>query len=360
MLVRLSDPLRMELHYEVYNKWLSKHPFFASYGESNLQAMLKICHTAVAPLQLSQDDIIFSTGETAKSMYFVDRGKLLYNQPSTAESSTVAVGSWVCEMVLWTPWVHNGSLYSTTEASLIVLDARTFHDIVLNNKSAASEAANYACEVYKVPGEEINRNKLRAAEIWMDEYKDLVKLASPPLPDHMSIEPLKPRQDLRKKLNCKSFKWFVENVYPSLFVPQITADTKVGSLQSPALNACMDTLGATGQGAKIGAYPCHFQHGTQALIYDGEGLIRLAMTGYSGCAGAGAHKEELKITPCTAGSAGVGHSWDWDPATGHVKVRGGISNCLQAYNHQTDKGPFDIRLAPCSEGDENQRWQWAP
>eukprot|EP00747_Dinoflagellata_sp_TGD_P124721 gnl/TRDRNA2_/TRDRNA2_174043_c4_seq4.p1 gnl/TRDRNA2_/TRDRNA2_174043_c4~~gnl/TRDRNA2_/TRDRNA2_174043_c4_seq4.p1 ORF type:complete len:252 (-),score=42.09 gnl/TRDRNA2_/TRDRNA2_174043_c4_seq4:105-860(-) len=147
MLVRLSDPLRMELHYEVYNKWLSKHPFFASYGESNLQAMLKICHTAVAPLQLSQDDIIFSTGETAKSMYFVDRGKLLYNQPSTAESSTVAVGSWVCEMVLWTPWVHNGSLYSTTEASLIVLDARTFHDIVLNNKSAASEAANYACEV---------------------------------------------------------------------------------------------------------------------------------------------------------------------------------------------------------------------
>mmetsp|Transcript_6817 Transcript_6817/g.25558 ORF Transcript_6817/g.25558 Transcript_6817/m.25558 type:complete len:126 (+) Transcript_6817:201-578(+) len=49
-------------------------------------------------------------------------------------------------------------------------------------------------QVHVVPGEEIALNKLRNAEVWMDEYKDLVKLASMPLPPHTPLGDVSARQ----------------------------------------------------------------------------------------------------------------------------------------------------------------------
>ena len=61
-------------------------------------------------------------------------------------------------------------------------------------------------QVYKVPGEEITRNKLRAAEAWMDEYKDIAKVAMSPLPKGMSLGSLEPLLEVRRRLKVMDAK----------------------------------------------------------------------------------------------------------------------------------------------------------
>lgn len=76
---------------------------------------------------------------------------------------------------------------------------------------------------------------------------------------------------LRKSLNCKPFKWFIDNVYPEIFHPG-KAVAK-GDIVNAWSNKCVDSPTKNGWD-KVLAFPCHGAGGHQLFFLSKEGEIR--------------------------------------------------------------------------------------
>ncbi|KAM9346843.1 polypeptide N-acetylgalactosaminyltransferase 5 [Symphorus nematophorus] len=95
---------------------------------------------------------------------------------------------------------------------------------------------------YKFPKDRqktVERNLARVAEVWLDEYKDLFyghgyhHLLDKKV---INIGNLTEQIELRKRLKCKSFKWYLENVYPDMEAPLVKAE---GLVFNRGLRKCL-------------------------------------------------------------------------------------------------------------------------
>ncbi|KAH0519860.1 Polypeptide N-acetylgalactosaminyltransferase 2 [Microtus ochrogaster] len=113
------------------------------------------------------------------------------------------------------------------------------------------------------------RNTRRAAEVWMDEYKNFY-YAAVPSARNVPYGNIQSRLELRKKLGCKPFKWYLDNVYPELRVPD-HQDIAFGALQQGT--NCLDTLGHFADGV-VGIYECHNAGGNQEWALTKEKSVK--------------------------------------------------------------------------------------
>jgi polypeptide N-acetylgalactosaminyltransferase len=67
------------------------------------------------------------------------------------------------------------------------------------------------------------RNTRRVAEVWMDSFKELY-YRSYPAARFVDFGDVRERRELRERLGCKSFQWFLTHVYPELKVTQEDRD----------------------------------------------------------------------------------------------------------------------------------------
>jgi hypothetical protein len=141
----ISEPLLIDLHFELYNPVLSFHPFFGRYSRECPQIMRRVCHSATSMAVGSTGDTIFNAGEypSPPLMYFVCAGTLQYVALSGAMYEVRAI-QWVAEAALWTLWMHMGAFTCTTECRLVKVDSESFRKIVIQFYVKGFHPADYA------------------------------------------------------------------------------------------------------------------------------------------------------------------------------------------------------------------------
>ncbi|XP_027128848.1 probable polypeptide N-acetylgalactosaminyltransferase 8 [Larimichthys crocea] len=197
----------------------------------------------------------------------------------------------------------------------------------------------------------MRRNALRVADIWLDDYKKNVFIAwNVPFKNHgIDIGDVSERKKIREKLKCKPFKWYLDNVYPSLE----SWDNLLGYgvLRNTLLmRQCVD------QGADPGnipiLYECHFQQPQHCYFNtDGELIIGWIKS----------HKynsNRCLVDPGSGGTPILEECWmakannlhmHWDFKQGQAIRNKATNRCLEV----TQEGNYGIILQQCS----GQSWR---
>ncbi|XP_044513162.1 polypeptide N-acetylgalactosaminyltransferase 12 [Gracilinanus agilis] len=196
-------------------------------------------------------------------------------------------------------------------------------------------------------------NSVRAAEVWMDEYKEIYYHRNM----HARKEPygdVTERLQLRAKLKCKNFKWFLENVYPELHVPEDRPGF-FGMLKNRGMtDYCFDYNPPNENeitGNQVILYPCHGMGQNQFFEYTLRNEIRYNTRQPEGCVAVDAGTDHLTMRLCSKNAPeNQEFIFKEDGSFYHVQSK----KCLQAEANVSNGSPAPV-LRTCTDS-KYQKW----
>ncbi|CAH0716770.1 unnamed protein product, partial [Brenthis ino] len=197
-------------------------------------------------------------------------------------------------------------------------------------------------------------NTARMAEVWMDDYAELFYLHRPDLRKNPKIGDVTHRKVLREKLKCKSFQWYLDNVYREKFVP-VRDVYGFGRFMNPSSGVCLDTLQREGA-APLGVYVCHRRlEPTQHLALSRRGELRdeerCAEVQYARNTGEDGDEPGRRVLMAMCHGRQRGQKWRYLPTKQLQHVDSAL--CLQAVSSGED-----VRAAPCLRAPaHSQQWE---
>lgn len=84
----------------------------------------------------------------------------------------------------------------------------------------------------------LNANIVRIVDLWYDEWTMFFYYLYPQTLEGKTGD-VDARRELRKKLNCKSFRWYLENIYPETSIPQ--DKRHMGQVEHTNSYKCLDS-----------------------------------------------------------------------------------------------------------------------
>ncbi|KAJ8679434.1 hypothetical protein QAD02_015221 [Eretmocerus hayati] len=191
-------------------------------------------------------------------------------------------------------------------------------------------------------------NAARVAEVWMDEWRDFYYAMNPGARS-VPVGDITARQDLRDRLKCKSFRWYLENIYPESPMPldyHYLGDIKNADSRSvdKIQSYCLDTMGRK-TGENVGLSYCHGLGGNQVFAY----TKRKQIMADDMCLDAAGPRGPVKIVRCHG--MGGNQVWTYDEKREMIK-HNNTQYCLTKPRPNADQ-PI---LAKCDPEAAGQKW----
>ncbi|XP_055328449.1 N-acetylgalactosaminyltransferase 7-like [Paramacrobiotus metropolitanus] len=190
----------------------------------------------------------------------------------------------------------------------------------------------------------VSKNLKRVAEIWMDEYKEYYYIREPLVKD-LEIGDISQQKALREKLQCKSFKWYMENVaYDVVEKYPVLPPNKIwGELRSSYAGwQCWDS--EHDAPAKLKMRPCTHAGGQQLIRLNTEGQIGIGER----CVEASG-TDQVELVYCEMGR--VDGPWELIEKSFLVRHKT-KAKCVEVMSDNT------LYLRPCNPENNSQKFEF--